>query len=262
MNIHRLLFILLALPSLGFSQVPDTVFLEELTWTEVQSLIDEGTDTVIIPTAGTEQNGPYMVLGKHKYRMNAGANAIARELGNTLVAPVIVHVPEGSIDPPSGHMLYAGTISVPEDVFQSLLEHTTLSLKAHGFKKILLIGDSGGNQAGMEAVAKRLNSEWQAEGVAVLHVSAWYQDPGFRNWLSAEGFTEAQIGVHAGLQDTSTLLYVAPEHVRVQRIEPGKGFEIDGVVGDATLASSDLGKIGFDMGVAAAVDQIRSALAE
>ena len=56
-----------------FAQTPDTVFLEELTWTEVRSAIDNGTTTVIVPTAGTEQNGPHMVLGKHKYRINAGA---------------------------------------------------------------------------------------------------------------------------------------------------------------------------------------------
>lgn len=262
MNLYKLCLLLLLSPSMCFSQVPDTVFLEELTWTEVQSLLDDGTDTVIVPTAGTEQNGPHIVLGKHKYRMNAGANAIARQLGNTLVAPVIVHVPEGNIDPPSGHMLYAGTISVPEEVFESLLEHTTRSLKAHGFKRILLIGDSGGNQAGMQAVAKRLNQEWLTDATTVFHVSAWYHDSGFRNWLASKGFSDAQIGTHAGLLDTSTLLYVAPEHVRVHKIEPGKGFELDGVVGDATLASSTLGKTGFDFAVAAAVEQIQSAFAE
>ena len=93
------------------AQTPDTVFLEELTWTEVASAIDNGSTTIIIPTAGTEQNGPHMVLGKHKYRINAGSERIARSLGNTLVAPVITYVPEGDIDPPSGHMRFAGTWS-------------------------------------------------------------------------------------------------------------------------------------------------------
>ena len=47
------------------AQVPETVFLEELTWTEVREALAAGTTTVIIPTGGTEQNGPHMVLGKH-----------------------------------------------------------------------------------------------------------------------------------------------------------------------------------------------------
>ena len=130
----------------SLAQTPDTVFLEELTWTEVASAIDSGSTTIIIPTAGTEQNGPHMVLGKHKYRINAGSERIARSLGNTLVAPVITYVPEGDIDPPSGHMRFAGTISIPREVFESVLEYTARSLKQHGFTDILLIGDSGPNQ--------------------------------------------------------------------------------------------------------------------
>ena len=47
----------------AFGQAPDTVFLEELTWTEVRDAVAAGTTTIIIPTGGTEQNGPHMVLG-------------------------------------------------------------------------------------------------------------------------------------------------------------------------------------------------------
>lgn len=79
------------LPLVATAQTPDTVFLEELTWSEVRSAIDSGTTTVIVPTAGTEQNGPHVVLGKHKYRMNAGSERIARELGNALVAPIMTY---------------------------------------------------------------------------------------------------------------------------------------------------------------------------
>ena len=139
--LRNLYFFTLTLPitaGLAFSQTPDTVFLEELTWTEVDSAINSGTTTVIVPTAGTEQNGPHMVLGKHKYRINAGSERIARSLGNTLVAPTITYVPEGDIDPPSGHMRFAGTISIPQEVFESVLEHTARSLKRHGFTDILL----------------------------------------------------------------------------------------------------------------------------
>ena len=43
------------------AQVPDTVFLEQLTWDEVRDLIAAGKTTVIVPTGGTEQNGPHML---------------------------------------------------------------------------------------------------------------------------------------------------------------------------------------------------------
>ena len=93
---------------------PDTVFLEELTWAEARDLVKGGWTTVIIGTAGTEQKGPHMVDGEHKFVMTYTADKIARALGKTLVAPVVTYVPEGSWDPPGGHMGKPGTITLPE----------------------------------------------------------------------------------------------------------------------------------------------------
>ena len=77
---------------------PDTVFLEELTWAEARDLVKAGTTTVIVGTAGTEQKGPHMVDGEHKFVMTWAADKIARGVGKTLVAPVVTYVPEGSWD--------------------------------------------------------------------------------------------------------------------------------------------------------------------
>ena len=93
------------------------MFLEELTWMEARDAIAGGKTTVIIPTGGTEQNGPHMALGKHNYLVKYKAGAIAKQLGNALVAPVVAYVPEGDIDPPTGHMRFTGTITTPQDVF-------------------------------------------------------------------------------------------------------------------------------------------------
>ena len=81
--------------------------------------------------------------------------AIARKLGGTLVAPIVPFVPEGGIDPPTDHMRYPGTISVTEETFESLLTDICGSLRAHGFRRIVVLGDSGGNQTGMKNVAPR-----------------------------------------------------------------------------------------------------------
>jgi creatinine amidohydrolase/Fe(II)-dependent formamide hydrolase-like protein len=239
------------------AQRPDTVFLEELTSTEVRNLLDDGYTTVIIPTAGTEQNGPHMVLGKHKYRINYGSEKIARTLGKTLVAPTMTYVPEGNIDPPSGHMQFAGTLSIPEDVFEKVLEYTARSLRKHGFKDILMIGDSGGNQEGMKKVSVALSEEWNRSGVKVHYVSDWYSVgvDRFVSWLKKSGYTEEQIGDHAGLVDTALLLAVAPEHVR-SNAQPGKGFDVDGVSGDPTLATKELGNKGMEFIVEASLKQI------
>lgn len=246
------------------AQTPDTVFLEELTWTEVRDAIAAGTTTIIVPTAGTEQSGPHLVIGKHKYRMNAAAERIARALGNALVAPVMMYVPEGEIDPPSGHMRYPGTISIPHDVFKAVLENAARSLRVNGFTDILLIGDSGPNQRGMQEVSEMLNNEWADDEYRVWFISDYYSSiGGFRQSLIDEGVTdENAAGNHAGLVDTATLLAVAPQHVRLDRMSVGRGMDIDGMTGDATKATVEIGRQGVDRTFDAAMTQIRALMAK
>ena len=242
------------------AQGTDTVFLEELTWTEVRAAIDSGTTTIIVPTAGTEQNGPHMVLGKHKYIVNFAADRIARQLGNTLVAPVVTYVPEGSVDDPSGHMRYAGTITLPNEFFVKLLEYAARSLRVHGFTDIVLIGDSGGNRRGMSQVAEMLNQEWDGTPARVHFVGDYYSANGITEWLVSQGETRESIGSHAGIADTSQLMFVAPEHIRDGARAPSGGFQGSGVSGDPSKASAAYGEQAVRLKVEAAVRQIRALL--
>ena len=244
-------------PAPAQAQDLPSVFLEELTWTEVRDAIDSGTTTIIIPTAGTEQNGPHMVLGKHKFIINHASAMIARELGNTLVAPVVTYVPEGDVNNPTrGHMSKAGTITLPEEYFVKLLEYAARSLAVHGFTEIVLIGDSGGNQSGMEQVAAMLNEEWKGDPARVFFVGDYYSNNGFHEWLMEQGETAETIGGHAGISDTSQLLAVDPRHIRTDKLAPGGGYPDSGVSGDPTRASVERGVKGIRMKVDAALAQI------
>ena len=242
---------------------PDTVFVQELTWTEVAARVRAGTRSVIVPTGGTEQNGPHMVLGKHNFIIREASERIARELGNTLVAPVVAYVPEGGIDPPTGHMRYAGAITLPQEHFEALLEYTARGFALHGLENVIFIGDSGGNQRGMAAVAEKLNGEWEAAGnpSRVLYVPEYYRGNGFRDWLLEQGIPEDAIGRHAGVTDTSQLWYVAPEQIRPDKRVRDGGFEGSGVSGDPTLASRELGAKGIELKVETTVRRVREMLA-
>ena len=129
------------------------VALEDLTTTQVREALNAGRTLAIVPVGGTEQNGPHMVLGKHNQRARELAARIARQLGNALVAPVVSYAPEGQISPPTEHMRHAGTISIPEAAFKSVLAATGRSLKQHGFTDIVYLGDSGNYQHLLRAVA-------------------------------------------------------------------------------------------------------------
>ena len=169
----------------------DTVFIEEMTWMEVRDAIASGKTTVIVATGGVEQNGPYVASGKHNFVLSATTEAIARELGDALVAPIMKFVPEGDIDPPSGHMNFHATISLREETFQAVLTDVVGSLAQHGFTDIVLIGDSGGNTRGMEAVTETLNGRWQGSPARVHHITEYYRE----DIYSCE-YLKSELGVH------------------------------------------------------------------
>jgi creatinine amidohydrolase len=241
----------------------DSMNLEELTWTELKAKIGAGETTVLVPIGGTEQNGPDIALGKHNARVKALAQRIAATLGNVIVAPVISYVPEGRPDPPEQHMRFPGTITVSDDTFEHLLESAARSFKVHGFRDIVFIGDHGGYQADERHVAQRLNREWGATGVRVHAIEEYYRVTRreYLDELKRRGFSEAEIGTHAGLADASLTLALAPELVRRGRLATDPPAAALGEYGDPRRATPERGEIGADLIVAHTVAAIREAVA-
>jgi creatinine amidohydrolase/Fe(II)-dependent formamide hydrolase-like protein len=249
-------------PPLG-APLPDSVFMEELTWVELRAAVRQGKTIAIVPTGGIEQGGPHLALGKHNDIVREAAGRIARELGTALVAPVVAYVPEGGIDPPTGHMKYPGTIGLPEEVFAGVLEAAARSLRVHGFTLICFIGDHGGSQAAQATVAERLDAEWARSGVRVLHVGDYYAANGQVEWLRSQGEMEQTAGDHAGVRDTSELMAVNAAGVRIHRLPESRGLHLEptGVVGNPAGASAERGAVLIRLKVEAAVRQIRRTLA-
>src|SRR5262249_28912516 len=149
--------------------------------------------------------------------------AIARKLGNTLVAPIVAFVPEGDIDPPSLHMKYPGTISLGEETYQRLLIDICDCMRVHGFRDIVLIGDSGGNQDGMKAMAAKLNERWKGKKVRVHFIPEYYDSPGVKKWLDQQGVKQKNEGLHDDFAITAQMMAVDPTTVRMkQRIATDK----------------------------------------
>jgi len=255
---HTSFLVILAFAYPLFGQVPDTVFLEELTWTEVQDAIQAGKTTVIIPTGGTEQNGPHMVLGKHNFIVKHTTEQIARRLGDALVAPVVAYVPEGELDPPTGHMRFSGTITLPNEYFMKVVEYAARSFRVHGFKDIVLIGDSGGNQDGLKTVSEMLNKEWANSDIRVHFVSDYYSGSGFVDWLQSQGETAEDIGRHASLLDTSLLMAIDSNLIRMDKRAKSTAIQPTGVMGDPTRASIGYGTKGLELKIEAAVAQTKA----
>ena len=241
---------------------PNTVWLEEMTWMDVRDALRAGKTTVIVPTGGMEPNGPWLATGKHNYVLHANCEAIARRLGNALCAPIVKFVPEGSIDPPSGHMASPGTISTRESTFQALLTDIVASLRASGFRNVILIGDSGGNQRGQRAVADSLTALWKGSPV-VAHVQEYYDYNKVAEQMKGKGLPPGGAdGLHDDPVITLNMLVDDPKSVRYdERVKAGKAT-IDGFSIADRRKALELGReiVGFRAQVT--VDAIKKAIAD
>lgn len=198
----------------------DNVWIEELTMLEVRDLLAEGTTRALILTGGIEENGPYLTTGKHNHVLKVMGESIARRLGNTLVAPIVTIEPgrpEQASTP--------GGIRYSQETFQAVLRDMATSLKAQGFTDIFLMGDSGGNLRGMQAVADELSAAWAGEDLVIAHIPEYY------NYGDVLTFQKDVLGIDEdprleGLHDdyyiTSIIMHDDPEFVRLdQRIRAG-----------------------------------------
>jgi len=251
---------LLVAAQVTLAQTPRTVLLQDLTWTEVRDQVQAGKTTIIIPIGGTEQSGPDVALGKHNARVAWLSQKIAEGLGNALVAPVIAYVPEGSYAPPTSHMRFPGTITLPDAVFEQVLESAANSFAVHGFRNIVFLGDHGGYQGDLKRVVAQLNKSWSGSRTRAFVPPEYYDalSDGYAQILRQHGFRDSEIGTHAGLADTSLQLAVAPQMVRLDRLQSGpKPGSADGVYdGDPRRATAQLGRLGIDAIVSRTIDAL------
>ena len=244
----------------------DSHWIETLTWMEIRDRIAGGATTVIVPTGGIEENGPFLTTGKHNLILEGTCPVIAEKLGDALCAPIVKFVPEGDIDPPTGSMHFPGTISLTEATYEALLVDIVASLAQAGFEDIVMIGDSGGNQRGMAAVAERLGAHWADEGPRVHFIREFY-DPG---WVATEQFTADVLGVEEKQRDghhddiwvTAMMAVTDPEQIRFQaRVDAGLA-SINGVDLTPLEDTVELGRRMIDFRAQLTADAIRAVIAD
>ena len=132
----------------------DSVFIEELTSTELQALVRAGKTTALVPIGGTEQNGPHMALGKHNVRVKVLAEKIARgarqragRAGDRLCARRQRRSADGA------HALRRHDHGARRRRSKACSNTRRAAFARSGFRDIVFIGDHGGYQQSEEAVA-------------------------------------------------------------------------------------------------------------
>jgi creatinine amidohydrolase len=260
MFVALLLFIAGPVYGQGSSQ-GSSVWIDDLTWPEVEDAIAAGKRTAIVYAGSSEQNGPHMVIGKHNFIARALAQRIAEELGDALVYPVLPFAITGNALTRTGHMRFPGSVSLPPEAFFGVVRGVAQSALTAGFKVVALMGDHGGGQDELALAAKELDGEVRASGTRVLFIGDLYAKSRvqMRDILAKRGLPTDED--HAGIPDTSSLLYLETHGQWVRREKIALADARNGVRGHPQHASAELGKIYLDLKVDLAVKQIRSLLA-
>ncbi|MBT6925452.1 MAG: creatininase family protein, partial [Marinovum sp.] len=120
------------------------------TWMEVQAYLLE-TDGILIPTGSIEQHGPMGLIGTDMLCAGDIATAAAKRV-NALVAPPLAYAPA------EFNMGFAGTISLPSDLYCSVCVEIFRSLERHGFKHLYVLNGHGANLDPLAEAASRLTA--------------------------------------------------------------------------------------------------------
>ena len=237
-----------------------SVYIEDLTWPEVQQAIAAGKTSAIIYTGSTEQNGPHMAIGKHTFIARWVAGAIAIKLGNALVYPTLPFAITGDLTRKTGHMRFPGSVSLTAQTFRDVVHDIATSAADAGFRNVFLMGDHGDGQSELAAAAKELDAQWKPRGVRVFYVGDLYtkEKAQARTYAASHGLPTTD--VHAGFDDTSELMALDAQHrwIRTDKLAPSTGARaaVTGVNGDPTKSSAALGDIFLQYKIDDAVNQI------
>ena len=177
-----------------------------------------------VPVGSTEQHGPHLPLGTDSTVAVALAERLAAARTDVLVAPAL---PYGSAGEHAG---FAGTLSMGAAALELVL--VELARSADAFAGVVFVSGHGGNAEPLAAAVASL----RAEGRTVL---AWApRAPGG--------------DAHAGRTETSLLLALAPESVRLGAAEPGDRRPLASVMGElrrgGVAAVSENGVLGDPTG--------------
>ena len=211
----------------------------------------------ILPLASIEQHGPHLPVATDWYIAMALGQGVAEATGGFLVPPL-------PISNCREHMGKKGSVWMDPDVFYDMMMSILMSLKEQGFKKVATLQCHGGIFM-MTPIARQLNAtnnpDFMLANIDVCNLFASY---------AAEGIAETNTELHAGEIETSFMLHLAPETVKMELasdfvpkvprayLSYGSVFRASptGVWGEPTKATAEKGERMLKRGVEIAVEEM------
>ena len=233
----------------------------ELTKNQVQTFLNE--DSILVfPMGATEQHGPHLPINTDTILAKGFANRIMLEYADKYDLWLLPCF-EYSLSPE--HKWASGTISISIELFVNLIKELINSLVvSQPARNMMIVNGHGGNRGVLETLIQEIRNEYSFT-IAVIHPSS----------LAKVSSNSRLCEVHAGKSETSMIMELAPELIEYDNIpkdicesQKANGnkfitdrgvtwpwnsndsiFSCDGVIGDCSEASRDLGKLIVDSSV-------------
>ncbi len=238
------------------SFIPPERFFPYLTWTDIKAMEDKENVVIIQPIGSIEQHGPHLPL--------IVDSAIATAVTGKALSQLNPEIPAYALPPlyygkSNEHWHFPGTITLKAETLGAILTETGESLYRAGFRKFVLINGHGGQPQVLDIVARDLHQNY--EDFLVFPLFVWRVANASTELLTPE---ELEYGIHAGDGETSLMLSILPEQVRMAQAvrEYPQGLPTEsllsmegklpfawvtrdlsktGVLGDATVATKEKG---------------------
>jgi creatinine amidohydrolase len=191
-----------------------SIQLEEMTWPEVKTAIDQGYDTIIFSVGATEQHGPHLPLATDSLVGNSLAMLVAKRLGHALVGPTL------RVGCSQHHMAFPGTISLAPSPMRELIVGYGESILQHGFNRLVIIPSHGGNFQVVSEAGQKLQQKFPAKHVVTYCDLKKVLDMSHEA-SGVYGISPEASGAHAGEFETSIILYLHPDLVDMTKAAQG-----------------------------------------
>lgn len=221
----------------------------------------KGRDPLGILLVGSiEQHGPHLPVATDSM---IGEGLLERSFEHVPTENCIIKLPSLFVGSSPEHGDFPGTISYPPEILVSMVVEIGRQVKTCGIRRLLVVNSHGGNSASLDIASMKLRSEFQLLVVKVDYFRlARPKQIDFPD-------CEWSYGLHGGALETSMMLTLEPDLVKmgdlknntswmeelaVKHRRLGKDRAVSlywmasdlnesGAVGDATLASSEKGKV-------------------
>jgi creatinine amidohydrolase len=197
--------------------------------------LDPARCVAVLPLGATEQHGPHLPLDVDRLLAESMVHGAVQRLQPG--TPVLV-LPTLSVGLSTEHVAFAGTLTLSSETALRVLVELGQSVSRAGVRKLLMFNAHGGHVSLMDLAARDL----RAHGLTVFHTS--YEQLPLGAAMAAFDAVERRHGVHAGEVETSMMLALAPQQVRMDLAQAAESSAI-GRVQSAPLLGQGHSRLGW-----------------